>query len=176
MQNNAKLYIGALLIAVAATLGWIFVLPVYNEYLEIKTALADRESILDQRKATIDKIKALEAEYQTRSADMNRLASVVPTKKSAAELVSSFEDIASRNGLQLLGVSISEQKTTNTNSPYNMVGIDFTLAGSYLSFLGFLDGIERSIRLIDVQSIDASQAAETNTINFKVKANSYYLK
>lgn len=176
MKPAFKNLTGAVVVAIAGILFWVFVMPGYDLMQQNKTVLNERKGILEERAKMIQSIANLVSEYQKREADVSRLSSIVPTKKSAAEIVSAVQDISTRTGLQLIGLGLADQKGEESD-PYHKVNIDMSLAGSYLSLLSFLETLEKNLRIIDVVSIDATEAAAGNAnLGFRVKANAYYLK
>ena len=98
-----KNYIGAVLISLAAFFFWGWVLPGYNTISELRKSVKERQELILSKSAIMANINALTQEYKKRSSDIKRLSSVVPNKKSVAEIVSTMEKIASSNGMQLTG-------------------------------------------------------------------------
>jgi Tfp pilus assembly protein PilO len=101
---------------------------------------------------------------------------MVPAVKSAPEIVSSVQALATQNGLQLRSISLSGNINQSAN-PYQEQSVGLDLNGDYLAFKSFLMALEKNIRLIDVLSIDASPISEGSpVISFRIKGNAYYLK
>lgn len=177
-MNLNKNYIGASLIAVAGFFIWGWILPGYNTMTDLKALVQERQDLITSRSKIIANIAALTQEYQKRSSDIKKLSSIVPNKKSVAEVVSTLENIASRNGMQLTGETISEQKGDDS-APYSSILIDVALSGSYTSLAGMLQSLEKNLRLMDVASIDVSPGTSANGaafLNFRVKITAYFIK
>ena len=169
-------YVGGIIIAVAMVLFWIFIMPSYDNVLAQRTALQERNDILINRNAILANISALSQQYAKRSADIARFASIVPSEKSAPEIVSSLEALATQNGLQLNTITLSSATNQDTN-PYRTQSIDMSLSGTYPAFKSFLLSIEKNIRIIDIVSLYASPSTEDSPIiGFRLKGNAYYLK
>ncbi|OGN06103.1 MAG: hypothetical protein A2750_04060 [Candidatus Yanofskybacteria bacterium RIFCSPHIGHO2_01_FULL_45_42] len=174
---SQRSYITAALISFALFLSLGLLLPKYQNIFAMRAALGEREKILNERSEIIQNINLLSAEYENRSADIAKLASLIPETKETAELVSALENIATRSGLQLNNLKLTEEKSDKTKSAYNTLAADMTLNGSYLSFLIFLDNLEKNIRIIDVASFEITpKAALTNILTINLKANAYFLK
>jgi len=177
-MNLNKNYIGAALISLAAFFFWGWILPGYNVISELKTLVRERQDLISSRSAIIANIKNLTEEYQKHSADIKKRTAVVPNKKSVAEIVSTMENIASRNGLQLTGETISEQKS-EPGAPYDSVLIDISLSGGYTSLVNMLQSLEKNLRLLDVSSIDVNPGTSSSGaafLNFRVKMSAYFVK
>lgn len=173
-----KNYTGSGLIAVAIILFWTTVLPFYNRISDLDIAIKEREELLSSRGTIIANIKSLNAEYQKRIPEIAKLSAIIPSKKSAAEVLSAINDVSAKNGVELLNSSIIGQKVSDANaSPYNLLALDIGLNGSYLGLTNFLKALERNLRLVDITSVDAAADLGGITIlNFTVKGNAYYLK
>lgn len=176
MTITNKNYLGVGLIGLAIVAFWIFELPLWNRISLLKGAVAEREAILLSRKEILQKVQNLNKQYQERSSDVSKISSLVPSTKNIAELVSTIESISNQTGLQLIeittGESASQQQDLQTTF------LELGLTGSYASLIVFLDLLEKNIRLVDVfeMSISPASALEGQTIlNFRVKANAYYL-
>ncbi|MEK7645547.1 MAG: type 4a pilus biogenesis protein PilO [Patescibacteria group bacterium] len=175
-MNLSRTYVGAFLVAIAGIIFWILLMPTYDNVMAQREAIAQRTDIIKTKSDIIANINALTKEYADRSVDIARFALMVPAAKSAPELVSSIEALATQNGLQLKTISLSGNINQDTN-PYQEQSISLELSGGYLAFKSFLMALERNIRLIDVSSIDASPTSDNSPIiSFRIKGNAYYLK
>ncbi len=172
----SRTYIGAGLIAIVGILFWILVMPLYDTILAQRDALSERTTILENRNSIIANISALTQEYAKHSSDIQRFGSIVPAQKSAPELVSSIQALATQNGLQLTSLSLGTN-TSQTKDPYDLQSMDMGLNGSYPAFKSFLMALERNVRVIDIVNIDASPTSDNSPIiAFRIKGNAYYLK
>lgn len=170
-----KNFIGAGLMALSGFLFFVWALPYYDGISVLNTAVKQRQDLLAGRSVIIDHVKELNKQYQQESSGINQLSSIVPSKKSLAEVVSAIENITSKNGVQLVSSNVSDHKNEDPNTPYNTLTVEMGLGGSYASLVSFLQSLEKSIRLLDVFSINA-ETGFAGTLNFKVTANAYYLK
>lgn len=173
----SKNYTGATIIAFAMILFWAFVYPYYHRISELDTAIKDRQDLLDLRKATVANIKSINDEYQKRTLEVKKISSIIPAKKSIAEVVSTLEDISNKNGVELFSSSVTGLKQEASKNPHGTLSIDLALSGNYPSLVNFLKGLERSLRLVDIASIDAAlEAGDKTSLTFSVKGSAYYLK
>ncbi|MBX4189998.1 type 4a pilus biogenesis protein PilO [Candidatus Parcubacteria bacterium] len=174
-MNPSRNYIGAVLIAAAGIIFWVFAMPAYDDIKSLKAANEERATILQNRTAIIDNISKLTQQYQERASDIQKLSYVIPSSKSPAELVSAIQDIAVKNGLQLTSLVLADQKT-DEQAAYSTQPVDMGLVGSYPAFKSFLESLEKNIRLLDVISLDANPTGDSiSLIGFRIKANAYFL-
>jgi len=175
-MHLSRTYIGAFLVAIAGIIFWVLLMPLYDNVMAQREAITQRADIIKTKGDIIASINATTKEYAGRSSDIARFASMVPAVKSAPEIVSSIQALATQNGLQLKTISLNGNVNQGTN-PYLEQSIGIELNGGYLAFKSFLMALERNIRLIDISSIDASPTSENSPIiSFRIKGNAYYLK
>lgn len=177
-MNTNKNYIGAALVALAFVGAWGWILPEYNRISELGVAINERQALFSSRSAIVQRIQTLNNEYQQRSADVAKISSVLPSKKSLAEIVSSLDKITTQNGLQIVNASIIGRETGSQTSAYTTLPISISLNGSYRGLVSFLQSVEKNIRIMDVASINASSASAENPglLNLLLLGNTYYLK
>lgn len=173
-----KNYFGAGLIALALIGAWGWVLPEYNKISELNAALEERQELYDSRSAIIKKIKDMNKEYQQRAADVAKISSVLPSKKSLAEMVSTIDKLSAQSGLQLISATIAGKPSDSQAGAYNFLPIEISMGGGYPGLVRFLQSAEKNLRIIDVTSIDAAAGSADNPglLNFSMKGNAYYLK
>lgn len=178
MSPTAKNYLGTLCIALGLFIVMAMAWPQYNHIGQLRAAIGEREIILAERQSLIEKVKTLESEFKKRENDVQRFGSVIPAKKSSAEIVTAIENIATTSGMQLSGL-IMANKDANETDPYESLTIEINLNGSYPSLVNFLAALEQNLRLMDVTSIEAGMAAVPSgqqALSFRVKVNAYFLK
>lgn len=176
MSPTNKNYLGVGLVGLAIIIFWIFAMPIWGRMSLLNDAVAERESILSSRTDILRRVDDLNKQYQTRSADVARISSVVPNVKSTAELVSTVEAITQQTGLQLIEITTGESGSQQEER--RVLFVELGLIGSYPSLTAFLDLAEKNLRLIDVFELSASQTSAPGAqvgLNFRVKANTYYL-
>ncbi len=171
-----RAYTGAGLIAVAGILFWVLVMPSYDKVSANREALTERKTLLEGRGAIIANVKSLLKDYAAHADEVKRFSSIVPAQKSAAEIVSAIQTLATQNGVQLNTLAVGAT-LGDTQNPYQDQTIDIGVNGSYPAFKSFLSALEKNIRVIDITSIDASPTTEDSPIiSFRLKGTAYYLK
>jgi len=172
-----KNYLGVGLVGLAIIAFWLFGMPAWDKISLLNDAIAEREDILSSRTEIFRIIEDLNSQYQQRSSDVSKISSVVPNAKGVAELVSTIETVTQQTGLQLIEITMGE--SGNQEQELQTVFVEIGMTGSYSSLSAFLDLMEKNLRLIDVFELSASQTSvpgQQIVLNFRVKANAYYIK
>ncbi len=176
-MNSSRAYIGSVLLAAAGALFFVLVLPAYDGVSARQSALDERNQVVLDQTAIIDNVIKLEKEVSDRSNDLKQFSYVVPATKSTAELVTMLQTLASQNGLQLTSIAMGSGNNSTEKSPYKVQPIDIALSGGYIAFRSFIDSIEKNIRIIDIDSIDAAPTGENSpVIGFRLKAKAYFIQ
>ncbi len=145
----------------------------------MRQGLAEREALVDARQAALDNINMEFEKFQTQlggSDDLNKFVTIVPAGVDAATILSSVDAIAAGTGMQLVEVSVSENRSKKS-SKTESVAISLELEGRYESFAAFLAQLEQNVRLMDVQTLEVSVNEQLPGIMlFQVNANAYFLR
>ena len=167
----------ALLFATAGFVFFVLVLPQYDALLAKRTAIADVQALLKERSDLQEKAKSLTTEYQTRQADIGKLAVILPGSKQLDQIILGAQTAATESGLQLREATIGVDAQ---NTVPRKIGVKLGVAGTYPALLSFLETWEQSLRLYDVSEVtiaqDNSAGAAANSFAIEVKFNAYTAK
>ena len=149
---------------------------------------------LEQLGESLDRLSGLgreelENRYNAFSdGDLDILSKMLPSYVDNVRLATiDINDLATQYGLILKDVNTVEpeivtKNTEDANNPIGKMNIEFTLTGSYDNFVSFLNHLERSARIIDVQSVsfDVNQyelkKTSVDRYDYKVIISTYWLR
>lgn len=172
-------------IAVYAAPGYQGTKDLRDDVAELEQALQKAAELRAQREQLLTRYNAFTAD------DLAKLETMLPSYVDNVKLVSiDIEQLAADNGLILKDVSVQEPQDavadpSLTVSPLGTVLIDFSMLGSYGDFTEFLDALEKSLRIIDVQSVEFAmqpRRARDGTVEivdyyeFQVTIATYWLR
>lgn len=166
----------------------LFVLYTNTTYQHIKTlqaqvgafdqALDTAQSLRKQRDTLLSKRNTFSAE------DIQKLERILPDNVDNIRFVIDINNIAARRSLSLRNVSlgtISDSKAQRgalavgaSGDPVGSAEISFSLTASYDDFLAFLQDLERSLRLVDVEKI-SFKPLTANQYDFSMTIKTYWL-
>ena len=177
------------LVFIAAAIG-VFVSYTNPTYQAIKS-LQVQNSSYDEALGKAQELRQvrdglLQKESAFASADLDKLSSILPDNVDNIRLIIDINSIAARHNLTLSNVDlgdITQGKSTASadaasGAPTNPVGsvtVTFSVASSYTNFLSFLQDLEHSLRLVDVQKINFS-ANSTDTNTYTLSVRTYWLQ
>ena len=175
MIDGKKIF-GAFAVAVALFFFWPAIVGSWQEVSVMRRALGERQDLLTKRQEILATIATAYREYSSRlaSPDGQKFSALVPLHQNEAEIISALQDIATSAGVVLSQVGISPGTNTDATA-YKTVSLNLELSGPYEAMRTFLVNVESYVRLLNVTSVDISQATG-GALKFVVKADAYFLK
>lgn len=193
-----KNFISILFIVGAAVLFWFWTKPLLNDIdglaskkETIDKALADSRQMQEMRQSILDKYNAISEE------DLSRLSKMLPEKQIIANLILEVENVAKNSGTvfksfdsskvaneektqsavkyEYSGGETSSAASNKTQKTYSKVAFGVSVSASYENFIVFLKELEKSLHMIDVNSISFS-SGDKNFYEFKIDADTYFKK
>ena len=155
-----KLFIALLPLGTIAVMLWL-VLPEYRLIQEEKAHRKEAEDALTQKQELIAKIRNLEEQYRSVEDVADKVASIVPTLPDIPNLLVEIPEIALQHGLTLDNLSFSVyegqkfegRSTTQGTMPFQAMEATLNVEGSFESLVAFLGGLQKELRIMDVQSL-----------------------
>ncbi len=110
--------------------------------------------------------------------DLARLAAFLPDSVDNVRLILDLDALAARSGLALSNIDVADASSSNAKTGANPVGsVDLTLSaiGTYSALRGFLEGVEKSGRLLDVRDLTV-KGSSTGAYNYQMTVRLYWLR
>ncbi len=178
--------------------------PFRKDVKDLKSELVMHNQALDSSKALQKNQDDLIAKFNNiKSEDKTRLEHFLPDTVNNIRFILEVEQLATSHGMPIsnikfennlekknttkeVGSNMNEQKQTfGSNVAYGTFPIEFTVDGTYDTFLLFLKDIELNLRMLDIKSINfdstPKNSSEKNstgpvTLSFTLKVETYWLK
>jgi Tfp pilus assembly protein PilO len=166
-----------ILISVTVTLliGGILLVPTLIKFVEKKTDIAGIRAQIENQNDFLAQLKATEAKLIENDEIVAKIENALPLGPDAASLLDFLDESAERNGVNLEQI-IWLDKNTATESRVEDYIMSISFSGSYYSFINFINDVEKSSRIIDINQIEFSAGHEAGLpIEFKLylKIHSY---
>lgn len=157
MRNSTAI----ILILVSLGVFYTFINPQYQEVVELQSLAGDYRNVLDNVSIISETRDQLISSYRNiPTSEIERLSKVLPDKADAVRLALDLDTIASNHGITIDQVSVftgNEQGASiirqDNSGPYKITPVSITFVSNYQNFAGFLEDLEKSLRLLDVKSI-----------------------
>jgi len=197
MYNN---FVSIVLVIASVLVSIVYAIPEYRSMGESR----ERAHVLDDALNTAAKISDATDDLSKKMAeispdDLTKISEIIPQEADALRIVNDISRIAAKYGLIMdspnadklnewtaddLRGGVSNQANTNTGllngGAINAISLEFSVDSTYNTFISFIDDLEKSLRILDVVSVDfsvessADQASEKKYTH-KVKVITYAL-
>ncbi len=176
-----RYFITLILIGVSAGIFFLFIDPIYQETKTLKKQITtlnetftNSKKIQEVRDTLFKKFNAISEE------DRTRLEKILPKNVDNVKLILELDRIASERGLDIKKIDVRDTSGEEgglgpTGRGYGTLEIGLTLTGSYTAFRGFLEDLERGLRLVDVTSLNF-RAAGFDFDQYNLTIRTYWLK
>lgn len=185
----SKFFLPIILIGISVATFFLFINPNYLELRDLKLkegsyneALANSKKLLEKRTFLLERYSQFAPE------DLSRLNKLLPDNVDNIRLIIEIDEMAVNNGMsQLKNVkydNLKEEKATTgpaknlrvEKSDYETFTLNFSVDGIYDDFVTFLRDLEKSLRIVDIDSISFSTVAAKNIYRYDFKIRTYWLK
>ncbi|MFH1979054.1 MAG: type 4a pilus biogenesis protein PilO [Patescibacteria group bacterium] len=162
--------VGAIAIFVALTS------PKIDEIKELRTeklsfdkALEDSRELQELRDSLLAKFNSIPAN------DLAALSKMVPENSDTTKLMVEISSVANSTGVVIRQIGFAEETASNSMiaSRYRVLNIDITFSSSYDGLRAFMEELQKSLRLIDIEQIDFISNA-TGLYEFSITAKAYF--
>jgi Tfp pilus assembly protein PilO len=187
-----------LLIALSVGAFMLYIQPTYSgvtsatDYKErsIQQLLKDKATLdeaVENAKKLVEKRKSLEAVRNgITEPQVKNLDKLLPSNMDGVRLAYDLDTLARAKGMALSGLVIGIEKNNDSpageiNSGQNTdavgtVDISFSVKGTYQGIKEFLESVENSLRVADIQSMSFGEEDESGFYDLKIAMVIYWLK
>lgn len=182
-MNSRLLPVFALLVAAGIFFGYVN--PVWTGPIaETKASIElDNQALAAASQYTAQQNDLAAKRNAIDPANLEKLAAFLPDSVDNVGLILDLNALAARSGLSISNIDImtspaAEGTKSSLPSGASLIGsVDLSLSavGTYPSLKSFLAGVERSARLLDVQTISV-KGSETGVYTYEIKLRLYWLR
>ncbi|HXV26804.1 MAG TPA: type 4a pilus biogenesis protein PilO [Candidatus Paceibacterota bacterium] len=169
---------GAFAIAIALFSFWPFVVGRYQQISALREAVQQRESLVQERQESLDNIASELGRYasEVTGDDVDKFSAMVPDARGTAELVSALDAMALSSGMVIAEARLAEARARQGDVT-RTVTITLDMQGRYENFKTFLGELERSVRLLNVNTIEITEDIQRpGQQRYSVRADAYFLR
>lgn len=166
--------ISSTMIAASILIFFFLAMPAFDKTRTLNASVKEREGILLEAEEIKARVGELNRDIDSKKAEVDKLDILLPKEKMIPELLSGIESVMAASGMSLTEVNISE---LSAQEEIKKLSGNLKLNGSFVSFIQFLDLLEKNLRLIDLITVDVSaQLTEgARVINYDLRFEVNYL-
>ena len=164
-----SLFILTLLVLGVIFLWW----PKYQDYSNLKFDIAGKKAELQNKNEYFSQLSDLSLKLKEYGTELSKIDSALPLSPEVKDLLNFLGKTSSQNGLILEKVNLEKISPLEKNSKILKTSLTFSVTGYYPAFKNFLSGLEKSGRLIEVESVSFSSSKKEEAFPFDVKIKTY---
>jgi hypothetical protein len=172
---NTKSIFSLLLFLISGLFMYSFVLPFKTSYVDPVSAQLDQISTAFNQassKTALDRLKIKKDSLSEQ--ELNLLQNFIPNNLHSGTFVYNLAQLANQNRLTLKGLQYTIIEDTVRPDSEKKLAVEFSLDGRYEDFYAWLQNIDRSNILIDVDSFrGVKNSNNSDIITFNIKMYTY---
>lgn len=148
---------------------------------EYQDALGKAQEIEKARSGLLDIYNGIPTE------DLDKLLKLLPDHIDSVRLIIDINNVAAQYGMTLRNITLATADTPAAPKPassaigpkvskYSNVSLKFAVSGSYADFRSFLADLEKSLRLIDIDTLGFTAKGDADAYDFSVTISTYRLE
>lgn len=185
-----------ILVLVIGIGAYFVLLPKYRATQTVKQTLLARQTEVQTHESQLTSVKSLVAELEKEKTTLAPVDEALPNAAQIPELLANFDYLTQQSGIFLVNIQLAPAPTLSTLAPGQTVSqaqrlqsllsstkqlgvlqASLKLKGTYGNLKTFLLGVERNLRLMDVQSVVITTAGDQSaTQDYLVIIQTYYQK
>lgn len=190
----SRLIVPAIILIAAIGLFLGYTNTAYQNVGKLKAAVAAYDQALNNSKELLKVRNDLTDKYNNMSnTDRDHIKKLMPDNVDNIRLVIDIQNIAQKYGMNpkdikydaragrsgsgATSVGVTPTDLANSQKDFSSFELEFSVTGTYSNFLAFLKDLERSLRLVDVESISfQSPDSGANSTKYGIRIKTYWLK
>lgn len=137
--------------------------PKFNELKQIKKDIAQKENEIELNQNYFVKLKDAKTELNKYQAELSKIDSALPDDPLVPDFFDYLQNVASQSGLLIQNSGSFVTSLSSAFPALQETSFNLSLTGSYGSFKTFLTTLEKSARVIEVNSMSFAPANAPGT-------------
>lgn len=187
-QAQSPLFQSILIFIVLALFAWFILIPKYSSYSEKSRQLAQVTGQLNQIESDSAEMNQLISKLEQSENQVKLVDEALPLAVRPTQLSLLFENYATSSGMQVAQIDIAEETLSTAPAagnkailadPYGtkrilkVVNVSVTLSGNIDQFKNFLQIVESSGRIVDVENMDVNSGEGVTKFTVKLKTYAF---
>jgi len=168
-----KIIINIFIIFLCLILGVIFFgWPEYKNFNNLKLETEARKAELENKKKYFSELNSISLKLKEYDSELSKIDSALPVTSIAPDLINFLAQKSSQNGLIMETVSL-DKISPSEGFKIQKISLSLSLSGFYPALRSFIYSLQKSAKLIEVDSIAFSQPQPGGIFSFNLKIKTY---
>jgi len=137
------------------------ILPQYKSLITAKTELKNENENLAQLKNYFKEIEEVSEKLKSHPEELTKINEALPKGFILSSFLAYLEKSSSENGMIIKEISLIPIKKGKEVKKISETSLNLTVVGDYSSFKNFLNSLEQSSRLIEIENIELKTDPKT---------------
>lgn len=180
-----RFFLSTILLIGAIGITIFFIAPRVSGINELRTqeqefniALENARRLDETRQDLLDRYNSFKTQ------DLDNLKKLLPGNIDNVKLIIELDALAGQYGLPLQNISVEDKGATSedvqvieqSGGDYGKIQLKFSVRGSYIQFVDFLESLEKSLRIIDVRGLTFQATEQSDVYQYNLLIETYWLK
>jgi hypothetical protein len=151
-------------------------IPQYDNILDIKAAIAERQIVLIERTKMRENAVSLMQQYETRKNDIDKLGILFPNSVRMDQIIETLQSVAVENGVFIKDMSVGFDDKTSSDIISSSAKL--SVNATQESVMSFIKAMESSLKIFNVGKYTITKndsQAESNLFNIEIEFETYSL-
>ena len=169
-----KVIINIFIIFLCLILGVIFFgWPEYKNFNNLKLEIEQRKAELENKKKYFSELDSISLKLKEYGSELSKIDSALPATPIAPDLINFLAERSSQNGLILEKIKLDKVSPLQQGSKIQKISLSLSLSGFYPALRSFVYSLQKSAKLVEVDSIMFSQSQPGGIFSFNLKIKTY---
>lgn len=152
-----------------------FTFPKYQEITNLRGQIEEKRIAFQYQEEYLQNLRDLGKKLEDYKEPLEKVKSALPEEPDIPSLFNFLQKAASENGLILEGTDTFSVIPPKTEEELGEVQVAFSVSGLYPSFKNFLNTLEKSARLIELETVSFSSLKEGDIFHFSLNIIVHFL-
>jgi Tfp pilus assembly protein PilO len=149
--------------------GW----PEYKNFNNLKLQIEERKAELENKNKYFSELNSISLKLKEYGSDLSKIDSALPTTSIVPDVINFLAEKSSQNGLILEKVKLDKISPLEKDSKIQKISLTLSLSGFYPALRSFVYSLQKSAKLIEVDSIMFSESQPGGIFSFNLRIKTY---
>ena len=160
-------------LALSTLLGVLFLWPKYQNLKNLQLQMENKEIEINNRNTYFQNLRSLSEKLEGFKEDVAKIEAALPSNPSPPSFYNFLQKTVSENGLILKNIGSFAVSPLASNPSLKVISLPLGVSGSYASLKNFLGAMEKSARIVEVNTISFSAPQNEELFDFTLEIQSH---
>ncbi len=144
-------------------LGWKLLFPKIQQFTELRNRIEEKRTEIKNNEEYYSVLAEIETEFKKYEAELSKIDSALPDNAFLPPVFNYLQRVSAQSGMVLKDLGSFNVASKEKGPNVKEITLGLGVSGPYDSFKSFLSTLEKSARLIEVESVSFSSPDKQST-------------